>query len=80
MWRSISKILPPALRGTDLTENYTDSVVARDAKGRACCWSNEADCEKSAITTCSSPSASRWRSSTTTAVEDRRNDEEDTSQ
>ncbi|VDP41385.1 unnamed protein product [Soboliphyme baturini] len=47
-------------------------------QGRAGCWATEADCKKSAITTCSLSSASRGRDSTTTADEDRRKDDEDT--
>ncbi|VDO93866.1 unnamed protein product [Soboliphyme baturini] len=64
----------------DVTEHYTGSVVARVTKGRAGCWGTEADGGKSAIRTCSLPSASRGRGSTRMADEDRRNDDEDTSQ
>ncbi|VDO95179.1 unnamed protein product [Soboliphyme baturini] len=60
--------------------SYTGSVVARVTKGRAGCRGTEADCEKSAIRTCSLPSGSRGRSSTTTADEDRRNDDVDINQ
>ncbi|VDO98672.1 unnamed protein product [Soboliphyme baturini] len=65
--------------GIAVIENYTGSIVARDAKGRPFCWEIEADGEKSAIRTCSSPSSSHRRSSTTMADEDRRNDDENTS-
>ncbi|VDP45441.1 unnamed protein product [Soboliphyme baturini] len=62
---TLHKIQPPATHGIDAIENYTGSVAARVTKGRAGCWGTEADCEKSAITTCSLPSASRRRCGTT---------------
>uniref|UniRef100_A0A183J7R5 Reverse transcriptase domain-containing protein n=1 Tax=Soboliphyme baturini TaxID=241478 RepID=A0A183J7R5_9BILA len=77
---TLRKIQPPVTHGIDAIENYTGSVVAWVTKGRAGCWRTEADCKKSAIRTCSLLSASRGRSSRTTADEDRRNDDEDTSQ
>ncbi|VDP15353.1 unnamed protein product [Soboliphyme baturini] len=80
LWRSPRQISRPASHGTDVFENYTDSVVARGANDRASCCGTEAGCEESPIRTCSSSSASRGRSSTTTADEDRRNDDEDISQ
>ncbi|VDP03110.1 unnamed protein product [Soboliphyme baturini] len=46
-----------ATPGIDAIQNYTGSVVARVTKGRAGCGRTEADCEKSAIRTCSLPSA-----------------------
>ncbi|VDP18812.1 unnamed protein product [Soboliphyme baturini] len=77
---SLRKILPAVTHDIDTIRNYTGSIVARVTKDREDCWGNEADCEKLAIRTCSLPSASRGRSSTKTADEDRRNDDEDTSQ
>ncbi|VDP10538.1 unnamed protein product [Soboliphyme baturini] len=76
----LRKIQPPATHDIDPIESYTRSVVVRVTKGRAGCWRTEAYCERSAIRNCSLPSASRGRGSTTTADEDRRNDNEDTSQ
>ncbi|VDP36352.1 unnamed protein product [Soboliphyme baturini] len=78
--RSLRKIQPPATHGIDAIENYTGSVVAPVTKGGEGYWGIQADYEKSAIRTCSLSSASRVRSSTTTADEDRLNDGEDTSQ
>ncbi|VDP11995.1 unnamed protein product [Soboliphyme baturini] len=73
---------PPATHGIDAIENYTGLVVrqARDTKGRGGCLGCEADYERSAIKTCSSPSASRERSSRATAEKDRWNDDEHNSQ
>ncbi|VDP23257.1 unnamed protein product [Soboliphyme baturini] len=72
--------LATATHGIDAIENHTGSDVAWVTTDRAGCWGTEADCEKSAIRICSLSSASRGRSSTTTAYDDRRNDGEDTSQ
>ncbi|VDP33009.1 unnamed protein product [Soboliphyme baturini] len=75
-WRSLHEISPPALHAINVIENYACSVVP-DNQGPHRRWETEAGCEKSAFRTCSSPSANQ-RSSTTTAGEDRRNDDEDT--
>ncbi|VDP02530.1 unnamed protein product [Soboliphyme baturini] len=77
-WRSLHKSSPSATHRIDATENYTGPDVTRATKGRAGCSGIEAHGENSAVRPSSSLSANLGRGNTTTADEDRRNDDEDT--